>query len=114
MEIDVWDGQPPSSSSSENEAAHVGVPKEKKPKSELSLRKRLELRFGRKGSDEKVKDSSPPKDGEERIKPWKSHSSSYRAEPRVLHGMVPPFTLPPLQSIPFLTCKIVNALKVIH
>lgn len=62
----------------------------KKPKKEgLSIRKRLELKFGRKGSEEKEKakeTSPPPKSGEERIEPWRS-TSAYRAEPRVLHGM---------------------------
>ena len=89
----MWDGEPPSSSSSEDEAAAAGAAKVKKPKKELGLRKRLELRFGRKGSDEKKekeKDkaqetSPPPKGGEEKIEPWRSNS--YRAEPRVLHGM---------------------------
>jgi hypothetical protein len=89
VEIDVWDGEPPSSSSSEDEAANLGVPKakkEKKEKSELSLRKRLELRFSRKGSEEKKELSqSPPKVTDERVQPWRSNSS--RAEPRVLHGM---------------------------
>jgi hypothetical protein len=68
------------------------VAKVKKPKKELGIRKRLELRFGRKGSDEKTKEkgkeaSPPPKGGEERIEPWRS-TTSYRAEPRVLHGML--------------------------
>lgn len=90
MEIDVWDGQPPSSSSSEDEAAHADKPKAKKEKQELSIRKRLELRFGRKGSpppEEKPKETSPTplNAGEERIQPWRSDSYS-RAEPRVLHG----------------------------
>ena len=89
VEIDVWDGEPPSSSSSEDEAY---VPKGQKPpkkeKPELSFRKRLELRFGRKGSpakeEHKPTSQSPPKEGQERIVPWRSNS--YRAEPRVLHG----------------------------
>jgi hypothetical protein len=89
VEIDVWDGEPPSSSSSEDEAAQAGAAKVKKPKEKLGIRKRLELRFGRKGSEEKEKAkkfSPPPKGGEERIEPWRS-TTAYRAEPRVLHGM---------------------------
>lgn len=92
MEIDVWDGEPPSSSSSEDEAANAGVKKVKKAKKDkpdMSLRKRLELRFGRKGSptaEEKTKVvSPPPKSASDKIQPWKS-SGSFRAEPRVLHG----------------------------
>jgi hypothetical protein len=92
VEIDVWDGEPPSSSSSssENEATNTRGTKPKKPK--LGIRKRLELRFGRKGSDEKkgsgektTEASPPPRIGEERIQPWRSDSYT-RAEPRVLHG----------------------------
>ncbi|KAF2270492.1 PLC-like phosphodiesterase [Lojkania enalia] len=88
VEIDVWDGEPPSSSSSEDEAASAGIPKVKKEKPELSIRKRLELRFGRKGSPPKEENSShsqqsPP--GDDKIALWRSNSS-YRAEPRVLHG----------------------------
>ncbi|PVH99505.1 PLC-like phosphodiesterase [Periconia macrospinosa] len=97
VEIDVWDGEPPSSSSSEDEAAGANASKskdkkDKKDKKEkLSLRKRLELRFGRKGSpppEEKPKEASSaeqPTNTVERIIPWVSNSST-RAEPRVLHG----------------------------
>ncbi|KAF2186935.1 PLC-like phosphodiesterase [Zopfia rhizophila CBS 207.26] len=89
VEIDVWDGEPPSSSSSEDESTNPGVRKAKKEKPEMSLRKRLELRFGRKGSspEEKSKSASqsPPKNEDERIQPWRSNNSG-RAEPRVLHG----------------------------
>lgn len=89
MEIDVWDGEPPSSSSSSDEAANPGAPKAKKEKPEMSIRKRLELRFGRKGapSKEEPKEASPspPSAGEESIEPWHSNIST-RAEPRVLHG----------------------------
>jgi hypothetical protein len=83
VEIDVWDGEPPSSSSSEDESAKkAGIAK--KEKSELGFRKRLELRFGRKGSSPKEEKPSPSEPGGERIKPWRSDST--RAEPRVLHG----------------------------
>lgn len=88
VEIDVWDGEEPSSSSSEDESAAPKQKKEKKEKPELSIRKRLELRFGRKGSsppEEKPKDTSPPGGADEKIQPWRSNTSS-RAEPRVLHG----------------------------
>ncbi|KAF2253116.1 PLC-like phosphodiesterase [Trematosphaeria pertusa] len=89
VEIDVWDGEPPSSSSSSDEAANPGAPKAKKEKPEMSIRKRLELRFGRKGapSKEEPKEASPspPSAGEESIEPWHSNIST-RAEPRVLHG----------------------------
>jgi hypothetical protein len=89
VEIDVWDGEPPSSSSSEDEADTAGQKskKEKREKPELSFRKRLELKFGRKGSPPKDKpkeSSAAPEGAGERIQPWRSNS--YRAEPRVLHG----------------------------
>ncbi|CAO2656548.1 Nn.00g053510.m01.CDS01 [Neocucurbitaria sp. VM-36] len=99
VEIDVWDGEEPSDSSSDEEAA-IGNPgaaakKEGKTKSGLGIRKRLELRFGRKGasSEEKEKEkekeketTSSPQDSDKPIQPWRSTSSSWRAEPRVLHG----------------------------
>ena len=93
VEIDVWDGEEPSDSSSDEEAA-LGNPgalakKDKKSKSGLGIRKRLELRFGRKGasSEEKAHDTSPPAvDSEQKIQPWRSTSTAQRAEPRVLHG----------------------------
>ncbi|PSN63335.1 PLC-like phosphodiesterase [Corynespora cassiicola Philippines] len=90
VEIDVWDGEPPSSSSSssDEEAAPASTaPKPKKDKEGLSLRKRLELRFGRKGSppaEDKSEPPPPPKADENRIEPWRSNT--FRAEPRVLHG----------------------------
>lgn len=66
--------------------------KEKVKKEKKSLRKRLELRFGRKASPppkEAPKAASPPPAaGEQRIAPWRSNSSA-RAEPRVLHGINP-------------------------
>jgi hypothetical protein len=94
VEIDVWDGEEPSDSSSDEEDMQkYGAPKaekkEKSKKEKLGLRKRLELRFGRKGasSEDKQQTSSlPPQDGEQRIEPWRSSSYTYRAEPRVLHG----------------------------
>lgn len=96
MEIDVWDGEPPSSSSSDNEtaptpeAAKAAKKEKKKEKSELGIRKRLELRFGRKGAspsrEEKSKQASlPDAPDDNKIQPWRSDSST-RAEPRVLHG----------------------------
>jgi len=93
VEIDVWDGDEPSDSSSDEEEMHkYGAPKvekkekAKKEKSSLGLRKRLELRFGRKGASEDKQSSSPPQEGDQRIEPWRSNSYTYRAEPRVLHG----------------------------
>ncbi|KAF1912229.1 PLC-like phosphodiesterase [Ampelomyces quisqualis] len=92
VEIDVWDGEPPSDSSSdEEEMQKYGAPKaekkDKKEKSGLGLRKRLELRFGRKGaSGDKQRSPSPPRKGEASMEPWRSSSYTYRAEPRVLHG----------------------------
>ncbi|KAK3208620.1 hypothetical protein GRF29_77g1375644 [Pseudopithomyces chartarum] len=67
--------------------------KDKPKREKKSLRKRLELRFGRKASpppEEKAEASPQPKPqpqpaGEQRIAPWRSNSST-RAEPRVLHG----------------------------
>lgn len=94
VEIDVWDGDEPSDSSSdEEEIRKYGAPAlkkkdSKKEKSGLSLRKRLELRFGRKGasvSKEEVHEESPAAEGEHKIERWSS-TTSYRAEPRVLHG----------------------------
>ncbi|KAF2277469.1 PLC-like phosphodiesterase [Westerdykella ornata] len=94
VEIDVWDGEPPSSSSSEDEDESVAAKpkKEKKEKKELGFRKRLELRFGRKGSPP-PEEKSPPKNpslpdgnGSARETPSRSNSSTNRAEPRVLHG----------------------------
>jgi hypothetical protein len=92
VEIDVWDGEPPSDSSSdEEELQKYDAPKaeKKKKKDKVSLRKRLELRFGRKGASSGEKERSPsppPAVGEERVEPWRSSSYTYRAEPRVLHG----------------------------
>jgi hypothetical protein len=96
VEIDVWDGEPPSDSSSdEEEMQQYGAPKvekknkDKKEKSGLGLRKRLELRFGRKSALENKQDSSSSvaRDSEgTTVEPWRSSSYTYRAEPRVLHG----------------------------
>jgi hypothetical protein len=94
VEIDVWDGEALSDSSSdEEEVQKYDAPKlektkkEKKEKSGLSIRKRLELRFGRKGgsSDKPEAPSSPAKEGHG-VEPWSSSPYTYRAEPRVLHG----------------------------
>ncbi|KAF1969135.1 1-phosphatidylinositol-4,5-bisphosphate phosphodiesterase 1 [Bimuria novae-zelandiae CBS 107.79] len=91
VEVDVWDGEPPSSSSSENEAEETATSsvKDKSKKEKKSLRKRLELRFGRKSSpppgEKKEVSPLPQPAGEQRIAPWRSNSST-RAEPRVLHG----------------------------
>lgn len=94
VEIDVWDGEEPSDSSSdEEEIRKYGEPGLKKKDSKgkkpgMSLRKKLELRFGRKGhsKEEEPSRDEPPVEHENRVEPWRSNSSSYRAEPRVLHG----------------------------
>lgn len=91
VEIDVWDGEEPSDSesSSDEEAArgNPGVTKEQKEKSGLSLRKRLELRFRRKGKEDEKEDQAPPQadEGAQGVTPWRS-TSSWRAEPKVTHG----------------------------
>jgi hypothetical protein len=94
VEIDVWDGEELSDSSSDEEAA-MGNPgvteaKEKqKSKSGLGIRKRLELRFGRKSKssqEQSLEKSPPPRDGEQKVQPWHSSSYASRAEPRVTHG----------------------------
>ncbi|KAF2808556.1 PLC-like phosphodiesterase [Mytilinidion resinicola] len=93
VEIDVWDGESPSSSSSEDESAKGPKPKkkEKVEKVERKLMKKLELRFGRKSDRSPSKgahDAHPVSKAspEDKVTPWKSTSSSIRAEPRVLHG----------------------------
>ncbi|KAF2634338.1 PLC-like phosphodiesterase, partial [Massarina eburnea CBS 473.64] len=101
VEIDVWDGEPPSSSSSssDDEAVEKKNKKDKKDKKgkkdkkeKLSIRQRLEIKFGKKAppTDKTKEDAnsvstSPPKAEVDKIQPWVSNSST-RAEPRVLHG----------------------------
>lgn len=92
VEVDVWDGEEPSDSSSDEEDMRkYGAPKvkEKKEKSGLGIRRRLEMRFGRKGPsttpDDKPETSAHSQEAMHRIEPWRS-DQSYRAEPRVLHG----------------------------
>jgi hypothetical protein len=91
VEVDVWDGEPPSSSSDEEEAERIGQKKVPVDKSKLSIRKRLELRFRNKGrSPDKVEETNDANDttpsaSEQKIQPWRSNSS-YRAEPQVFHG----------------------------
>jgi hypothetical protein len=89
VEIDVWDGEPPSSSSSEDEAERVGQAKVPKEKSKLGIRERLAIRLRGKSVS---KDDEPKKEerasaynGEERITPWRG-DATYRAEPKVYHG----------------------------
>lgn len=92
VEIDVWDGDMPSDSesSSDEEAkrGNPGVTKEKKEKSGLSLRKRLELRLKGKSKDEKKEEqtASTTRDNSQGVSPWRSTSSTWRAEPKVTHG----------------------------
>ncbi|KAF4310421.1 C2 calcium-dependent membrane targeting [Botryosphaeria dothidea] len=99
VEIDVWDGEPPSdsedsSSSSEDEKDAKGV---KKP----GLKDRLKAKLGRKSSvknshkpepkkePKKEKEPAPPANTDgaaasEIPKPWRANSN--RAEPKVYHG----------------------------
>lgn len=103
VEIDVWDGEPPSdsedsSSSSEDEKDAKGG---KKP----GLKDRLKAKLGRKSSvknshkpepkkePKKEKEPAPPANTDgaaasEIPKPWRANSN--RAEPKVYHGMGPP------------------------
>lgn len=98
VEIDVWDGDPPSSSSSEDEAERVGQAKVPRDKAKLGFREKLALRLRGKSVG---KDDEPGKtdggvtrdDGATTAAPtatptpapWKS-GVSYRAEPKVYHG----------------------------
>jgi hypothetical protein len=88
VEIDVWDGEPPSSSSSEDEAERVGQVKVAKEKSKLGIRERLAMRLRGKsvGKDDKPKEVEEPahQDGL-KVTPWRS-DLTYRAEPKVYHG----------------------------
>ncbi|OCK85102.1 PLC-like phosphodiesterase [Lepidopterella palustris CBS 459.81] len=91
VEIDVWDGELPSASSSEDESARSNVHSNAE-KVELSMRKKLELRLAKYSfydhSKDDHKDTGPatsqPDPPPDTIGPWKSRSM--RAEPRVLHG----------------------------
>lgn len=89
VEIDVWDGEPPSSSSSEDEAERSGAAKVPKEKSKLGIRERLAMRLRGKsvGKDDEPKKAEPASAyrGEEKITPWRG-DSTYRAEPKVYHG----------------------------
>lgn len=88
VEIDVWDGEPPSSSSSEDEAERVGQKKVRKEKSKLGIRERLAMRLKGKSvgkDDEPKKEEASAHKGEDRITPWRS-DVTYRAEPKVYHG----------------------------
>lgn len=94
VEVDVWDGDELSDSSSDEEAA-MGNPgadeirkEKKKSKSGLGIRKRLAMKLGMKdkSDDEKEDRSLPPGEGMQKIQPWHSASYANRAEPRVLHG----------------------------
>ena len=94
VEVDVWDGDELSDSSSDEEAA-MGNPgandmkkEKKKSKSGLGIRKRLAMKFGKKdrSDDEEEETSSPPQQDDQKVQPWHSSSYTSRAEPRVLHG----------------------------
>ncbi|EON61955.1 hypothetical protein W97_01173 [Coniosporium apollinis CBS 100218] len=80
VEIDVWDGEDDSPSSSENEAEEG---------EERSLRKRLKgLLKGKSSARDKLRSAppaAPPNSAaSERIEPWRVDTN--RVEPRVLHG----------------------------
>ncbi|KAL6159416.1 hypothetical protein ACJQWK_05750 [Exserohilum turcicum] len=93
VEVDVWDGDAPSDSSSDEEAA-MGNPgasdarrEKKKSKSGLSIRKRLGLKFGTKDKSDDEEPAPPPHQPDsQKIQPWHSASYTSRAEPRVFHG----------------------------
>lgn len=91
VEVDVWDGEELSDSSSDEEAA-LGNPGAasltKGSKTGLGIRKRLELRFSKKAKEEeKAKESPlPPQEKAQGVTPWRSTSSTSRAEPKVTHG----------------------------
>ncbi|KAJ4325859.1 hypothetical protein N0V94_000421 [Neodidymelliopsis sp. IMI 364377] len=88
VEIDVWDGEPPSSSSSEDEAERVGQVKVAKEKSKLGIRERLAMRLRGKsvGKDDKPKEVEEPAHyDDQKVTPWRS-DLTYRAEPKVYHG----------------------------
>ncbi|EMD85206.1 hypothetical protein COCC4DRAFT_208152 [Bipolaris maydis ATCC 48331] len=94
VEVDVWDGDELSDSSSDEEAAR-GNPgadalrkEKKKSKTGLSIRKRLGLKFGKDKSEEEKDDTPPPppQNDVHKIQPWHSASYSSRAEPKVFHG----------------------------
>lgn len=88
IEIDVWDGEPKSSSSSDAES------EPKRPKERSKLRSRLPNSLSprrsksRQQSDQVVPPPLPPAEDESLSlpKPWISASTASRAEPRVLHG----------------------------
>lgn len=89
VEVDVWDGEPPSSSSSEDEAERVGQVKVPREKSKLGIRERIALRLkGKSASKNDTPEegkSAPASQGEQSVTPWKS-DVTYRAEPKVYHG----------------------------
>lgn len=99
VEIDVWDGEEPSDSSSD-EGKFTSTKDKKEKKEKIGFKKKLELRFGRKSTrEERAKEASDLEasgivEEEDKIKPWSS-TASFRAEPRILHG----YTL--TKEIPF-------------
>jgi len=94
VEVDVWDGDELSDSSSDEEAAR-GNPgsndarkDKKKSKSGLSIRQRLAQKFGSKDKpeEEEQETSEPPHEDANKVQPWHSASYTSRAEPKVTHG----------------------------
>ncbi|KAI8940554.1 hypothetical protein NX059_004231 [Plenodomus lindquistii] len=93
VEIDVWDGEVPSDSSSDEEAlrGNPGVNESTRAKKEsrsgLGIRRRLELRFSKKAKEEeKAKEEASAPHQLQGPTPWRSASSTDRAEPIVTHG----------------------------
>lgn len=99
VEIDVWDGDPPSSSSSEDEAERVGQAKVPRDRTKLGFREKLAMRLKGKSPDKdgavdehskaanehsRAENISAPR-GDDKITPWRG-DSTYRAEPKVYHG----------------------------
>ncbi|KAF2133048.1 PLC-like phosphodiesterase [Dothidotthia symphoricarpi CBS 119687] len=83
VEIDVHDGS--DSSSDEEDAINSGAPKvkkEKKSRTGLSIRKRLEARFSKK--EESHTQETTATTSEHGVEPWRTTSA--RVEPRVYHG----------------------------
>lgn len=93
VEIDVWDGDELSDSSSDEEAArgNPGVTDrhraKKESKSGLSIRQRLELRFGKRAKDEgNAKVEEHKEEQAQTVTPWQSTTSNPQVEPKVTHG----------------------------
>ncbi|KAJ4983192.1 1-phosphatidylinositol 4,5-bisphosphate phosphodiesterase 4 [Stagonosporopsis vannaccii] len=90
VEIDVWDGDPPSSSSSEDEAERVGQAKVPRDRAKLGFREKLALRLRGKagasdGGDGGDGGDDDNNDNNNNTTPGRA-DAAYRAEPKVYHG----------------------------